>query len=60
MLKQWQGKKEMHHAAQVCSSQKGARDSFFCDFFADVIFAKGMQLKINIAFCGKATHGAGS
>ena len=30
------------------STQNREKIIFFCDFFADVIFAKGMQLKSNI------------
>ena len=39
----------MHHAAQACSSQKGGwGQKTLRLFFAEPIFAKGMQLKISI------------
>ena len=56
-------KKKMHHAAQACSSHKRRPEATkkkncnaVCNavqcssFVADVIFAKGMRLKMNI-FC---------
>ena len=41
----------MHHAAQVCSSQKrGVQVKCFGVFIAEISFAKGMQLRINVFF----------
>ena len=51
----------MHHAAQVCSSRKGAGGAifFFVILFADFVFANGVRLKIDILwvslFCSR-TH----
>jgi hypothetical protein len=45
-----QTRKKMHHAAQRRSSQKGGGGHKKAILFAEIIFAKGMQLKIKF-FC---------
>ena len=43
-----QRRKGMHHEVQACSSQRGRSGAkkIFLRLFADVIFAKSMQLKM--------------
>ena len=58
---------QTQHPSRNCGiSAKGGRGKkyFFCDFFAEPIFAKGTKPKINIFFafffCGKTTRWTGN